>query len=141
MVYASVDAIKYFAGLVGTDPPRYKELGFTTEEALSTFITTYVIPGVEGRIHQHCMKTWTADTVPAGVKLIANVAGSNVLIYMRVNNLGPLIQSGQFKLQVADVPAFTEDMLKALDEFKVLPDVGKSSDYATPEIKDRWNET
>jgi len=141
MVYASVEAIKYFSGLVGQDPPRYKELGFTTEEALNTFITTFVIPGVEGHIHQHCMKTWTAETVPAAVKRIANVAGSNVLVFMRANNLGPLVRAGEFKLQIPEISAFTEDMLKELDDFKELPDVGKASSYATSEIKERWNES
>jgi hypothetical protein len=141
MVYASADAIKYFAGFVGGDPPRYKELGFTSEETLNTFISTHIIPEVEGRIHQHCKKTWTADTVPAGVRILANLAGSNALVYMRVNNLGPLIQSGQFKLQVAEVPMFTDDMLKALNDFIDWPDIGKASSYATDEIKDRWQES
>ena len=139
MVYATAEAIKYLSGFKAQD--RYKELGFATEADLTTWIETYVITTVESRIHQRCRKTWTVDTVPAAVKLIANVAGSNVLIYMRVNNLGPLIQSGQFKLQVAEVPMFTEEMLAALDEFAESPSLTKTSGYATGEIKERWNES
>lgn len=134
-VYMDPEVVKK---LSATD---WMKLKFVDDATFTTWINDNVISGIESRVAQITGKTWTADTVPEGVKQIAHIAGSNVLIYLRVNQLGPLIQRGEFNLAAPQVPTFTEVMIKDLERFKQCTEQIVSSDYKTQALKDTWEES
>jgi len=120
----------------------YKELGFISENTLETFVSTNIILGVENRVAEIIGVTYTAETVPADVKLAATQAACNVLAYIRVNRMGPLITNPQgFNLSVPIVTAFTPEIMAVLALHKTSTEQLASSEYKTDKIRDTWEET
>jgi hypothetical protein len=76
------------------------------------------------------------------VKLIAILATSNALVYYRVNKLGTILQTGQFKLAAPIVELFSKEMLNLLDSFKTVDSTQlyASTLYKTSGIKETWDE-
>ncbi len=118
----------------------FDELGFGSEALLETFITTYIIPGIEAHAAQLSGGAYTDATVPAMVKLVAYQAACNVLSYMRTNKMGPVIANpAGFNLQVPITQAFTDDLKEALHYYRariVVPSAYQTStiynrDWAT----------
>jgi len=140
MVYMDAEVTAQFA-----DPSKaklFKNLGFETFDALKAWITTHVIPGIENRIATLTGRTWTESDVPEAVKQLAHQAGANLLLYLRANQMGPLITNPQgFNLEVPIVHAFTPEMLAELEHYKEHPAILASSDYKTEHIKETWEES
>jgi len=126
------------------DPSKtklFKELGFANESALETFVTSYIIPGVETHIAQILGVAYTSSTVPEDVKMVAHTIGSHVLLYLRTNQMGPVIANPQgFNLQVPLVEFFTPDILTMLRRRDAHTEQLASSEYKTDEIKNTWEE-
>lgn len=135
MVYVDVDAAFRLSGV------PFAEIEFDSEASLKSWLTKYVVPGIEGFIANRT-QTWTAVDVPATVALAANMATSNVLVYYRVNHMGALIRVGDYKVQAPLVDIFTPEILKMIDAFQPAPDVEiyQSSEYKTQALKDTWEE-
>ncbi len=117
----------------------YSDLGFASEAALESFITSYIIPGVEGYAANISGGSYTDDTVPAKVKMAAFMAACNVLSYMRTNHMGPPVVPGPtgLNLQVPISQAFTPE-IRAILESNRTPIV-KSSTFQTDALDDRWS--
>jgi hypothetical protein len=124
------------------DPSKsvlYGELGFASETTLETFVTNYVIPGVEDYAAQLSGGNYTDATVPALVKMVAYQAAANVLAYMRTNRMGPVLQNpAGFNLQVPIVKAFTPELVEMLQSKRAR--IVKASEYKTDKIRDTWLE-
>jgi len=126
------------------DPSKtklFKELGFGNEAALETFVTSYIIPGVETHIAQILGVAYASSTVPEDVKMVAHTVGSHVLLYLRTNQMGPVIANPQgFNLQVPLVEFFTPDLLAMLRRRDTRTEQLASSEYKTDKIKETWEE-
>mgnify|MGYP001028986017 CR=1 FL=1 len=137
MTYLDEEVVVQF-----NDPGKatlYKELGFSSEEALETFVKTYIVPGVEGYAAQLSGGNYTDATVPALVKLVAYQAAANVLAYIRTNRMGPVLQNpAGFNLSVPIVQAFTPELREILMSKRAR--IVKASDYQTDKLADRWEE-
>lgn len=140
MVYMDAEVTIQFAD--PSEQKLYAEFKFLSFDAFRTWVTSHVIPGIEGRIAKLTSKTWTASDIPGGLKQLAHQAGANLLLYLRANQQGPLITNPQgFNLEVPIIHAFTPEMLAELEGYKDRPSIATSSSYKTKAIKETWEES
>ena len=135
MVYVDVDVAFRISGV------PFAEIGFDSEAALKSWLTTYVVPGIEDFIETR-PHSWTA-VVPPAVVFAANLATSNVLVYYRINHMGSLIRIGDYKVKAPLVDIFTPEILKMIDAFQPVPDptqIYQESAYKVQALKDTWEE-
>ena len=133
-MYADKGIIRKLSGV------RPDELGFVDEAEMEAWVEANIIEAVEGAIHGFCRTSWTAATVPPTVKMIANMAGANLLQWMRANAMGPLIKADDWKLQIPQIPILTEDMKTLLAPHVTLRPYRKATEYGSGEIRERWGE-
>lgn len=107
---------------------------------MRTWLISFIIPGIEAFIENRTQQSYTTGTAgyQAAVKLVAILATSNVLVYYRVNKLGTILQTGQFKLEAPLVTLFSKEMLATLDSFTTTESTSltEESTYATDHITD-----
>jgi len=122
----------------------YSELGFNSDGEMRSWLISNIVPGIEAFIENRTHQTYTTGTAAyqAAVKLIAILATSNALVYYRVNKLGTILQTGQFKLAAPIVELFSKEMLNLLDSFKTVDSTQlyASTLYKTSGIKETWDE-
>lgn len=139
MVYMDAEVTIQFA-----DPSKLKlfaELKFASFDEFKTWVASHVVPGIEDRIAKITGRAWIETDAPDGLKQLAHQAGANLLLYLRTNQMGPLISTQSFNLGVPIVHAFTPEILAELERYKEHPAILASSDYKTEHIKETWEET
>jgi len=128
MPWVSASEVKLYAQVKYSD----FEGSFADEAAFDTFITGTVIPAVESHIEAYCDRDFDMDFpsgIPAAVKDIARRAAANILQYMVMNKMGPLIREDQFKLAIPEQEILTPGLRKLLDRWKYRQPHVKSTDY------------
>jgi hypothetical protein len=146
MAYLSATTIVKFCKPSESDdaPTLASELGFLSETSLETFVTDNIIPGVEARVQEIIGVAYTSlsATAQADVKLAATQAAVNVLLYIRMNKMGPVITNPQgFNLQVPIIQAFTPEIMAALERYVTHTECIESSEYKTDGIKETGEES
>jgi len=114
----------------------FVEGSFTNEAAFDTFITGTVVPAVESHIEAYCDRDFDADFpsgIPAAIKDVARRAAANILQYMIMNKMGPLIRVEDFKLAIPEQEILTPGLRKLLDRWKYRQPHVKSTEYGAIE--------
>jgi len=110
----------------------FREGVFANESALDTFITNTVIPAVESHIEAYCDRDFDTDFpsgIPEAIKDVARRAAANILQYMIMNKMGPLIRVEDFKLAIPEQEILTPGLRRLLDRWKYRGSHVKSTDY------------
>jgi len=124
----------------GVDHTDFKEGAFSSDAELDAWIGQTLLPAVEGHIEGKCERDFDVDYpsgIPPEVKDIASRAIANMLQYMVMNKMGPLIRtsgpSGEIKLAIPEQEILTPGLLKLLAPFKRREPHVKSTDYGAIE--------
>jgi hypothetical protein len=116
---------------------------FINEADFNTFLDNVLIPRAQGHINKFCKRDFDVDfpgAVPDAVQDVAARATANMLQYMVMNKMGPLIQAGQFKISIPELAALaTEEELLLEPWIKRRPYIA-STPYRTDKIADDWTE-
>jgi len=129
MPWITASDVKLYAQVKYSD---FLEGAFADEAAFDTFITGKVIPAVESHIEAYCDRDFDTDFpsgIPEAIKDIARRAGANILQYMVMNKMGPLIRTGDFKLEIPEQEILTPGLRKLLDRWKYRQPHVKSTEY------------
>jgi len=133
MAWVTALEVRQYAQVLYSD---FQEGTFANETAFDTFITGTVIPAVESHIEAYCDRDFDVDFpsgIPAAIKDVARRAAANILQYMIMNKMGPLIRVEDFKLAIPEQEILTPGLRKLLDRWKYRQPHVKSTDYGVIE--------
>jgi len=129
MAWITASDVKLYAQVKYSD---FLEGSFADEDAFNTFITDVLIPAVESHIEAYCDRDFDADFpsgIPEAIKDVARRAAANILQYMIMNKMGPLIRVADFKLAIPEQEILTPGLRKLLDRWKYRQPHVKSTEY------------
>lgn len=116
---------------------------FANEAALDTFLDATLIPRAQSHINQHCRRDFDVDypdAVPPAIQDVAARATSNMVQYMVMNKMGPLIHETMFQISIPIQAVLPKDLQDLLAVWVKRRPYTKASDYKTSSIADDWNE-
>jgi hypothetical protein len=116
---------------------------FANEAAFDTFLTSTLIPRAQGHINAFCKRDFDTDYpdgVPGAIADVAARAAANMIQYLVMNRMGPLIQTGDFKVKIPTQAVLTDELKALLAPWVKLIPYTKGSKYQTRQIEDRWGE-
>jgi hypothetical protein len=119
-----------------------KNTPFANDAAFETFIAETLIPRAQGHINAFCKRDFDADYpsgVPEAVKDIAARATANMIQYLVINRMGPLIRAGDYKISIPDQSVLTKELRELLTPWVRRAGHVKATDYKTREITDTWD--
>jgi hypothetical protein len=118
---------------------------FADDASFNIFLTSLLIPRAQGHINAHCRRDFDVDYpggVPEAIADIAARATANMIQYMVMNKMGPLIRTGDFQLSIPDQSVLTKELRELLAPWmKKRAATTKATPYKTDEIKRTWDET
>ena len=122
-----------------TSPPA----PFANETAFDTFLTDTLIPRAQGHINAFCKRDF--DTayptgIPDAVKDVAARATANMIQYLVMNKMGPLIRVDDYKISIPDQAVLTKELRELLLPWRKRTPRVISTPYQTDEMKERWDE-
>ncbi len=126
------DSLNYTAGVP-----------FANEAAFNTFLDGTLIPRAQGHINKHCKRDFDVDfpgAVPDAVKDIAARATANMVQYMVMNKMGPLIHETQFQISIPIQAVLTAELIQLLAAWVKRTPHTSTTLYKTDKIADDWNE-
>jgi len=106
---------------------------FADDAAIESFIDEYLLPSVESHIEAYCDRDFDAEypsAIPGAIKDVASRAIANMLQYMVMNKMGPLVRTGDFKLEIPEQEILTPGLRALLSPWVKRTPIVKSSDYA-----------
>jgi hypothetical protein len=92
-----------------TSPPT----PFANEAAFDTFLTNTLIPRAQRHINTFCKRDFDADYpsgVPEDIKDVCARAVANMIQYMVMNKMGPLIRTGDYQITVPKQAVLTGEL-------------------------------
>ena len=125
-----------------TTPPT----PFVAEAAFDTFLTDTLIPRAQNHINASCKRDFDVDYptgIPDAIKDVVARATANMIQYLVMNKMGPLIRTGDYTISIPDQSVLTKELRGLLAPWvasKRTPRV-KATPYKTQEIKDTWDES
>jgi hypothetical protein len=120
-----------------TSPPA----PFGNEVAFDTFLTGTLIPRAQGHINAFCKRDFDADCpsgIPEAVKDIAARATANMIQYLVMNKMGPLIRTGDYQITIPEQAVLTRELKGLLGPWVKRAGHVISTPYKTREIDDSW---
>jgi hypothetical protein len=140
---SSVEVKKY--SLVKWDSLNYViNSPFTSEVNFNSFVDDILIPRAQGHINAFCKRDF--DTayptgIPDAIKDVAARATANMIQYLVMNKMGPLIRTGDYQISIPDQSVLTKELRALLAPWvKRTPHV-ISTPYKTDDIKKAWDES
>ena len=133
MPWVTASEVRLYAQVKYSD---FVEGSFTDDDAFDTFITGTVIPAVESHIEAYCDRDFDVDFpsgIPEAIKDVARRAAANILQYMIMNKMGPLVRVEDFKLAIPEQEILTPGLRKLLDRWKYRGSHVKSTEYGAIE--------
>jgi len=120
-----------------TTPPT----PFANESAFDTFLTDTLIPRAQGHINAFCKRDF--DTayptgIPDAVKDVAARATANMIQYLVMNKMGPLIRTGDYQISIPNQSVLTKELHDLLAPWVKRGGHVKATDWKTKEITDTW---
>lgn len=118
---------------------------FGNEAAFDGFLVDYLIPAAQGHIKAYCSRDFDVEyvgsTLPEAIQDICARAAANMIQYLVMNKMGPLIRTGDYQLSIPDQSVLTPDLRQLLAPWR-LQRTGHvvASSYKTHEIRRRWDE-
>jgi hypothetical protein len=135
MAWITASEVKKYAQVKYTD---FMEGSFASETELDSFITDSVIPAVESHIEAYCRRDFDADYpsgIPNAIKDVARRASTNILQYMIMNKMGPLIRVDErfqhYKLGIPEQEVLTPGLKALLDPWVKASTYVKATEYKT----------
>lgn len=122
-----------------TSPPA----PFANETAFDTFLTDTLIPRAQGHINAFCKRdfdTTYPTGIPDAVKDVAARATANMIQYLVMNKMGPLIRVDDYKISIPDQAVLTKELRELLLPWRKRTPRVISTPYQTDEMKERWDE-
>jgi len=86
---------------------------FADETAFNTFIDGTLIPRAQAHINRHCKRDFDADypgAIPEDVKDVCARAVANMIQYMVMNKMGPLIRTGDYQISIPKQAVLTDEL-------------------------------
>jgi len=120
-----------------TNPPT----PFANETAFDTFLTDTLIPRAQAHINVHCKRDFDTDYptgIPEAIKDIAARAAANMIQYLVMNKMGPLIRTGDYQITIPTQAVLTKELKDLLTSWVRRAGHVKSTPYKTKEIDDTW---
>lgn len=117
---------------------------FANEAAFDAFLDGTLIIRAQGHVNKHCKRDFDVDypgAVPDAVKDVAARATANMLQYMVMNKMGPLVHETVFQISIPVQAVLTKELVELLASWVKRRPYTKSSAYQTQPIKDDWGET
>ena len=114
---------------------------FATESAFDAFLTDTLIPRAQGHINAFCKRDF--DTayptgIPDAVKDVAARATANMIQYLVMNKMGPLIRTGDYQISIPNQSVLTKELRDLLAPWVKRGGHVKATDWKTKEITDTW---
>ena len=129
---------------------KYDSLNYTTgtpfanETAFDTFLTNTLIPRAQAHINAHCNRDFDVDYpdgIPVAIKDVAARAAANMVQYLVMNKMGPLIRTGDYTLSIPEQSVLTKELRALLAPWvKRTPHV-TSTPYKTDDMRELWDES
>lgn len=124
-----------------TSPPA----PFADEAAFNNFLTSTLIPRAQDHINAFCKRDFDADYpdgVPEAVKDVAARATANMIQYLVMNKMGPLIRVGDYRISIPEQAVLTKELKELLAPWVKGSTRGHttSTPYKTRHIKRTWDE-
>jgi hypothetical protein len=127
---------------------KYDSLNYTTgtpfanETAFDAFLTGTLIPRAQAHINAYCKRDFDADYtdgIPEAVKDVAARATANMIQYLVMNKMGPLIRTGDYQISIPDQSVLTKELRDLLTPWVKRAGHVKATDWKTREITDTWD--
>jgi len=86
---------------------------FADEAAFDTFIDGTLIPRAQAHINRHCRRDFDADypgAIPEDVKDVCARAVANMIQYMVMNKMGPLMRTGDYNIAIPKQAVLTDEL-------------------------------
>lgn len=115
---------------------------FESEVVFEAFLTGTLIPRAQGHINAFCKRDFDADYpsgIPEAVKDIAARATANMIQYLVMNRMGPLIRTGDYQISIPDQSVLTKELRELLTPWVRRAGHVKATDWKTKEITDTWD--
>jgi len=120
-----------------TSPPA----PFGDEAAFEAFLTGTLIPRAQSHINAFCKRDFDTDYatgIPEAIKDVAARATANMIQYLVMNKMGPLIRTGDYTLSIPDQSVLTKELRGLLAPWVRRTGHVISTPYKTKEIDDTW---
>jgi hypothetical protein len=115
---------------------------FTNETAFDAFLTGTLIPRAQAHITAYCKRDFDTDYpdgIPDAIKDIAARATANMIQYLVMNRMGPLIRTGDYQISIPDQSVLTMELRDLLRPWVRRAGHLKATDWKTKEITDTWD--
>jgi hypothetical protein len=120
-----------------TSPPA----PFADEAIFNNFLTSTLIPRAQGHVNAFCKRDFDTDYpdgVPDAVKDVAARAAANMIQYLVMNKMGPLIRTGDYQISIPNQSVLTKELRDLLAPWVKRGGHVKATDWKTKEITDTW---
>ncbi|MCJ7455812.1 hypothetical protein MUP07_03595 [Candidatus Bathyarchaeota archaeon] len=123
-----------------TSPPA----PFANEAAFNSFLADTLIPRAQDHINRYCKRDFDTDNpagIPDAVKDVAARATANMIQYLVMNKMGPLIRTGDFTISIPTQAVLSKELKDLLASWVRRAGHVKATPYKTDTIKETWDET
>jgi hypothetical protein len=123
-----------------TTPPT----PFATETAFDTFLTDALIPRAQNHINASCKRDFDVDYptgIPDAIKDVAARATANMIQYLVMNKMGPLIRTGDYQISIPEQAVLTKELRDLLASWIRRAGHVKVTPYKTDDIRELWDES
>ena len=115
---------------------------FADESAFNEFLTNTLIPRAQGHINAFCKRDFDVDYptgIPDAIKDVAARASANMIQYLVMNKMGPLIRVGDYKTSIPEQAVLTKELRDLLAPWVKRGGHVKATDWKTKEITETWD--
>ena len=119
-----------------------KNTPFANDTAFETFITDTLIPRAQGHINAFCKRDFDVDYptgIPEAIEDVAARATANMIQYLVMNKMGPLVRTGDYQISIPNQSVLTKELRDLLASWVKRGGHVKATDWKTREITDTWS--
>jgi hypothetical protein len=121
-----------------TSPPA----PFANEAEFDALLTSALIPRAQAHINAYCKRDFDTDYPDGIFEAIEDVAAratANMIQYLVMNKMGPLIRTGDFQISIPQQAVLTKELKDLLAPWVKRAGHVKATDWKTKEITDTWD--
>jgi hypothetical protein len=116
---------------------------YANQAAFDSFIDATLIPRAQSHINRYCKRDFDVDfpgAIPPAIQDVAARAASNMVQYMVMNKMGPLVHETMFQLSIPVQAVLPKDLQDLLTPWIKRYPYTASTPYRSDKIVDDWNE-
>jgi hypothetical protein len=145
--WISADEVKQYA-LVKYDSLNYAtSVPFGSEYEFNVFIDELLIPRAQGHINTYCRRNLDTEYGPTGMpeplRDIAARATANMIQYLVMNKMGPLIKVSDYRISIPVQEVLTKELLALLQPWtldQIKKGRMKTTQYQTTKVAQQWGQ-